>query len=312
MDFRGIAPMKMVGNLSENWKWWIQRFQTYLTATELNKKEEATQCAQLLTLIGEEGMRIYNTFEFLEQDKNKIKVLIKKFDEHFSPKKNLSFERHKFFTRRQNIYETIEQYVTELKNLSLSCELGTLRDSVVKDILICGIKDDKTREKLLETDVETLDQAVKICYNTETTKERNKLISNGKGSNEEAAMSSTDGKIRAVNASKKFHNKYNGRQAQQRNHYGRNVEIENKKCVICNSFHPKMKCPAYGKKCNKCSKMNHFASVCNSKNDGGRVSYKKINTIEQEMSIETNNCLYVGSVSHSSSNGMRNLWTEDV
>ncbi|XP_074035798.1 uncharacterized protein [Leptinotarsa decemlineata] len=54
MDFRGVPPMAMNGNLSENWKFWRQRFETYLAATEINKKEEKTQCAQLLTLIGDE------------------------------------------------------------------------------------------------------------------------------------------------------------------------------------------------------------------------------------------------------------------
>ncbi|KAH1028124.1 hypothetical protein HUJ05_001516 [Dendroctonus ponderosae] len=70
MDFRGVPPMPMSGNLCENWRFWKQRFQTYLLATEISKKEEVTQCAQLLTLIGEEGMRIFNTFDFAEEGKD--------------------------------------------------------------------------------------------------------------------------------------------------------------------------------------------------------------------------------------------------
>ena len=31
-------------------------------------------------------------------------------------------------------------------------------------------------------------------------------------------------------------------------------------CKFCNSNHPPLRCSAYGKSCNRCCKMNHFAS----------------------------------------------------
>ncbi|KAJ8914894.1 hypothetical protein NQ315_016046 [Exocentrus adspersus] len=57
MEFRGIPPMKFEENVAEAWKLWKQRFQKYLTATELSKKDGETKCAQLLTLIGEEELK---------------------------------------------------------------------------------------------------------------------------------------------------------------------------------------------------------------------------------------------------------------
>lgn len=38
-----------------------------------------------------------------------------------------------------------------------------------------------------------------------------------------------------------------------------------KNCKFCGRNHPLRNCPAFGKKCTKCSKLNHFASVCKSK-----------------------------------------------
>lgn len=131
--------MVITGNLSENWKFWRQRFEMYLLATDISKKEEVTQCAQLLTLIGEEGIRIYNSLEFQENERNKIKILLDKFEFHFNPKKNLAYERHKFLMHKQSDHLTLEQYITDLKNLSLSCELGILRKSLVKDVLILNL-----------------------------------------------------------------------------------------------------------------------------------------------------------------------------
>lgn len=35
-----------------------------------------------------------------------------------------------------------------------------------------------------------------------------------------------------------------------------------KNCKYCGGSHEVRKCPAYGKKCNKCGNLNHFAKVC--------------------------------------------------
>lgn len=123
---RIVNPMVMTGNLAENWKFWSQKFQTYLDATEISKKEDKTKCAQLLSLIGDEGLRIYNTFEFAENEIDKYKPLVEKFNNYFSPKRNLTFERHKFLTYKQTNGQSIENYITELKNLSLNCEFEDL------------------------------------------------------------------------------------------------------------------------------------------------------------------------------------------
>lgn len=86
-DHRGISPMSMTGNMAENWKTWRSRFENYLVASEINKKTEATQCAQLLHYIGDEGFKIYTTFTFSPEEKDKIAILIEKFEAHFLPKK---------------------------------------------------------------------------------------------------------------------------------------------------------------------------------------------------------------------------------
>ncbi|KAJ8932740.1 hypothetical protein NQ314_014437 [Rhamnusium bicolor] len=172
MDFRDIPPMKVAGDFGENWRFWRQRFQTSLR----RYLEETTQRAQSLTLIGEGGMWIFNTFTFAIDETNKIKQLLEKFEAHFSPRKNLRYLRHKFLTCKQVEDESIKQFITELKILTLACELGELRDSLVKDLLICGLKSEPLREKLLQDDPEILDDAVKMCINMEQTRERNREI----------------------------------------------------------------------------------------------------------------------------------------
>jgi hypothetical protein len=49
-----------------------------------------------------------------------------------------------------------------------------------------------------------------------------------------------------------------------------------RKCKYCGGMHEwnKTKCPAYGKECRQCCKLNHFASVCKTK----RQTVKKVDT----------------------------------
>ena len=112
---RGIAPMSMEGNLAENWATCRSRFNNYLTASEVSKKYQIIQCAQLLQYIDEERFKIYTTFQFAEGEAVKLSALMEKFEAHFVPKENLSYERYKFFSCRQQGNQAFEQLVTGLK-----------------------------------------------------------------------------------------------------------------------------------------------------------------------------------------------------
>ncbi|EFX72530.1 hypothetical protein DAPPUDRAFT_254351 [Daphnia pulex] len=71
-------------------------------ATKKNKDDEDVQVGVLLTLLGQEGLRIYETFTWTTAgDENKIAPVLVKFDGHFQPRKSQTFERYKFLTRHQ-------------------------------------------------------------------------------------------------------------------------------------------------------------------------------------------------------------------
>lgn len=59
-----------------------------------------------------------NTFEFEpEENKKKINVVLTKFDDYRSPRKNTSFERFEFWNQSQQEGETINQFVIALKRM---------------------------------------------------------------------------------------------------------------------------------------------------------------------------------------------------
>ena len=57
--------------------------------------------ATLLTVIGKESVRIYNTFDWEnDEEKTNISKVLEKFDNYCTPKRNLTYERYKFNTRK--------------------------------------------------------------------------------------------------------------------------------------------------------------------------------------------------------------------
>ncbi len=111
-------PLKILdGNTSLKWKKFKQKWTNYEIATGVSEKEDATRVATFLTVIGEEAVDVYNTFNWAtEGDNLKIARVLEKFDAFCNPRKNTIYERYVFFSRNQENGESIDHYVTVLKN----------------------------------------------------------------------------------------------------------------------------------------------------------------------------------------------------
>lgn len=318
-----ITPMVMTGNMPENWKRWRQRFQNYLVASETNTKSEEVQCAQLLHYLGEEAMTIYNTFTFEKQEENKIEILLNKFEQYFVPRKNLTYERYKFFTCKQG-EQTIEQFVKQLKTYAQQCEFKELTDDLVKTMLICGMKDDALREKLLQNEDKQLAKVIEACVIWENTKMQstaiaekneskavdginvrshhgshtqqhgNKLAKNTTGqagftagSQGRSGFPTRDGAKSDVNVKNRTRTPNGVKQVYGRQG-GANQLIRN--CTNCGRTHSINRCTAFGKVCNFCKGLNHFSYMCRTKS-------KRINEIDCNNELDCNN-LHIDSVEH--------------
>ena len=59
-------------------------------------------------------------------------------------------------------------------------------------------------------------------------------------------------------------------------------------CRNCGTKHKRKECPAYGKKCHRCHKLNHFKAMCRSK--------KNVNAVERQEDSCFEETLFVGAV----------------
>lgn len=78
------------GNEAENWRRWIQKFPVFLNATDIDRKPQQQQCSTLLMVAGVEALKIFNMFGLSEEERVKIEVVISKFEEYCTPKKNVT------------------------------------------------------------------------------------------------------------------------------------------------------------------------------------------------------------------------------
>uniref|UniRef100_A0A8D8TDZ8 Retrotransposon gag domain-containing protein n=1 Tax=Cacopsylla melanoneura TaxID=428564 RepID=A0A8D8TDZ8_9HEMI len=104
-----------------------------MTAQGLQTETEERKNAILLHTLGAEVLHIFKSFN-VDIKLIKHEELLKKYEEYFLPTKNICMERHIFFSRKQKMEEGVDEFYTSLTNLSLSCEFGTLRESLVRDI----------------------------------------------------------------------------------------------------------------------------------------------------------------------------------
>ena len=249
------------GNVSHSWKLWLKHFDFYLAATEKDTKGDKIKTSIFLTCIGQKGREIYETFTFEPGDEMKLAPVLHKFSEYCNPRKNITILRHKFFTYRQQEGQNFHDFVTELKKLSSECEFDNLQDSLIKDMIVCGTKDNSLRERLLRECDLTLSKAISAGHAAEETRKHAREILRSQPS---------------ADIDKIFKKKLN-----KSNHNTRNQNTRDfiKKCKFCDSSHPRGKCPAYGKVCHVCNKRNHFKVCC------PRVA-KKVHEIEKDESEE--------------------------
>ncbi|UYV78302.1 K02A2.6-like, partial [Cordylochernes scorpioides] len=98
-----------------------------------------------------------------QDDAKNLDKVIEAFDNHFIGKRNVVYERALFGLRSQRPEETIEEFVTVLHRISEHCEYANLREELIRDRLVLGVKDRKLSEKRMLNENLTLAKAVEIA-----------------------------------------------------------------------------------------------------------------------------------------------------
>ena len=136
----------------DEWPRWKKRFAQFRSASTLDKEAEDRQVNTLLYCMGEEAENVLSSTGISDKDKKNYDKVVEKFDLYFAVRRNVIFERARFNRRVQYEGESAETYISELYELIEFCDYGNLKDEMLRDRLVVGIRDTSLSEKM-QTDL---------------------------------------------------------------------------------------------------------------------------------------------------------------
>ena len=231
-------------NVAEKWSEWKEMWEHYSVASKVNKEEGDVQVAAFLTAIGPEARKVFKTWNLSATERKDIKGVIERFDNYCNPRKNIPFERYLFNSRQQEPGESFDRYVTALRQIADKCAFDAITpDDLLRDRIIFGIADNKVRERLLREPELSLSKTLDICRASEMSQAQIKTVS---------AFNSPN--VHLLQENKKASEvKLSDGQPSPANQL-------RYPCRFCGRKHESKReaCPAWGKKCIKCGRENHF------------------------------------------------------
>ena len=133
----------------EEWGKWKRRFQQYRVASGLSEKSDEYQASTLLYCLGVDAKDILTTTHISDDNRKKYDKVLEKFEDFFQVRHNVIFKRARFNKRNQKPGETVEDYITTLHQLAENCEYGNIKDEMIRNRLVVGIRDESLSERTL-------------------------------------------------------------------------------------------------------------------------------------------------------------------
>ncbi|KAK3920985.1 hypothetical protein KUF71_010200 [Frankliniella fusca] len=253
-----VKPPEEFSFIPSDWVDWKSRFSQYHMLAQLDRQSEEYQANSLLYIMGQRANQVVATLDLTAAEKKNYTRLMEALDALYKATKNTVYDRAKFFRRSQQPGEPAAEFIMDVKKLATPCEFGDLKDSLIRDIIILGIRDEALSQALVLDATLNLEKCVDRVLNAEQVSQSSPAAreGNGNGNGQE---------VHKV----KVPFKKNQRPFQQN-------KQKNWKCKYCGrpEKHSKPdKCPAWNKSCKLCGKKNHFAEVCR--------STKKIHEMEE-------------------------------
>ena len=167
------------------------------------------------------------------------------------------FERCKFNQRKQEESESVDSFITTLHGLAEHCNYGALRSKMIQDRIVVGLLNANVSIKL-QTDPElTLEKATTLARQHESVIKQQEVV------RWERKQQSVD----AVEFKKTGERR--GKQPQNRSKPSSTAQIPPRQpqkqfCTRCGKTpsHGKQHCSAREATCHKCSKRDHYQSMC--------------------------------------------------
>jgi len=276
-QFQVTPPERFNFSRAEEWPKWIRRFDRFRFASGLGEKSQENQVHTLIYSMGDEADDILSSFGLSEEDKKNYDIVRDRFESYFVKKKNTIFERAKFNRRKQEEGESVDDFILDLYRLSEHCEYGTLREEMIRDRIVVGLRNATLSEKLQMDSELTLEKATRAVRQVESIKKQQSLLRNDFQDSRESSKSGHA--VEYLEGVKPLNRQGGAKRKPRKTAQHATPRSSSKppaRCTRCgrSPLHARQQCPAKDEKCHKCGKKGHFRSMCRSGNS--------VNEVQQE------------------------------
>ena len=190
-----------------------------------------------------------NRLGLTTEELKKSSTILDKLQQHFAPARDILYKRYRFHSAEQQPNESVDQFVICLKRLAESCAFSVLHDEMIRDHLVLGTQDRSARARLFREKDCDLRKTIEALRVSEATQHQLKDIGDQDEPHTVSAVRQQGDKT-----------------VDQAGYKHRKQTIDShRKCTHCGNIHSPepTKCPALGKQCHACGKLNHFQCVQN-------------------------------------------------
>lgn len=163
------------------------RWERYRVISGLHKQEEVTQIDTFLYAMGCEAEDVLIPMRLTDEESRDYQKLTAAFDRYFIPCKNVIFERARFNLRSQLEHEPVEVFTKDLHRPADACDFGAIKDELIRDTLVVGLRDLAPSKKLQLYSGLTLEKAVSTARISEAVKGQQEVL-RVNGSTEKTAL----------------------------------------------------------------------------------------------------------------------------
>lgn len=167
------APTSLPANFIEfydaknKFKRWVQRFESALSIYGVTNA--ATKNAYFLHYIGAD---LYETLCDLispnKPEQSTYETNVSTLETHLDPTPLEIAEYFKFHHRHQMEGESVKDYMAILRKMATTCNFGTFLTTALRNQLVCGIRSQRIKDRLLEVRGLTLEKALEIAAGMES------------------------------------------------------------------------------------------------------------------------------------------------
>ena len=298
-----------LSSLPQKWEEWVDGLEDLMSALAIN--DHVRKWSMMKFYGGEKLRKLEKQLQYNKADpypaanpagaatEDHYRRLKEAFTAHFAPCVNETFARFQFRAIVQEDSESVDSFITRARSQATRCRFhDDDKDNQIRDQIVYGCRSGKLRRKALAENL-ALDRLIQVARAEESARANAVEMEKSADVRDDAASSQDVFKV-SRNPGKYSNNSAVAGKFKAADENA-NPPRSGQKCFNCGGPFPHSRekpCPAKGKTCNKCSKLNHFASQCK----GGKTAYSAaarvaVDSPDEDLTANLGEVKCVGSVS---------------